>query len=391
MKLLPKAEWTENSGLRNIVEALGGEARYVGGAVRDTLLRLPVTDVDIATPLVPESVVAKLEAADIKAIPTGIEHGTITAVSLGTPVEITTLRRDVSTDGRRATVAFSDDWKEDAARRDFTINAMSVDPETLEIHDYFDGLTDLEARNVRFIGDANERIAEDHLRIMRYFRFLARFGRDGVEETAYRACVAAAPSLKSLSRERIADELMKLLAVSDPRLALHAMFDGNIFDHIVAAHDPEAAKLIDQVVEREQQSGITADAIRRFVALVPKDAKAADAIGASLKLSNKRRRAMKARLSAEKPAPDNICAIAYRTDKDSARDCTLLFAPDNLWQELLAALDNFTIPIFPLKGGDLIAAGLEPGPQVAITLQKLEAKWIADGFPPKPAINLDIN
>ena len=217
--VLPDAPWRHRPGLDNLLTALdaaGGKARYVGGAVRDGLLGLAVNDLDIATTLAPQDVLDRLKAAEIKAVPTGIDHGTITAVIAGWPVEITTLRRDVSTDGRRATVAYTDDWREDAARRDFTINALYADPLSGEIADYFGGVADLEARRLRFIGDADARIAEDHLRILRYFRFLARYGDDELDNMAYAACVSAANSLMALSRERIADELLKLLGVAAP-------------------------------------------------------------------------------------------------------------------------------------------------------------------------------
>ncbi|MEP0730677.1 MAG: CCA tRNA nucleotidyltransferase, partial [Parasphingorhabdus sp.] len=198
---LPPADWTKRQGLSALIAALDDKVRYVGGAVRDTLLDLEVKDVDIATPLLPDDVIERLKAASIKVIPTGIAHGTVTAILPDGPVEITTLRRDVSTDGRRATVAFSEDWKEDAARRDFTINALSADPHSREIYDYFGGLDDLEGPHIRFIGSAAERIAEDHLRIMRYFRFLARFGRRQVDDEAFDACTTAAEKLETLSRE----------------------------------------------------------------------------------------------------------------------------------------------------------------------------------------------
>ena len=176
--ILDAAKWLKKRGMNRLLAALGADdklTRYVGGAIRDDLLGLPVSDIDLATRIPPEDVIRRLEKARIKAVPTGIEHGTITAVSDGHPFEITTLRRDVSTDGRRATVAFTDDWKEDAARRDFTINALSADPASGELFDYFGGLDDLENRRIRFIGDPLQRIAEDHLRILRFFRFHARF------------------------------------------------------------------------------------------------------------------------------------------------------------------------------------------------------------------------
>lgn len=210
---LDAKKWRQRRGMAKLLDAIGateGKSRYVGGAVRDDLLGLPVNDVDFATRLRPDQVVERLHAAGLKAVPTGFEHGTVTAVSDGHPYEITTLRRDVETFGRHATVAFTDDWKEDAARRDFTINALMADPVTGEIFDYFDGLADLEQRHVRFIGDPFERIAEDHLRILRFFRFHARFGRGEPDQPAIQACAARARDLMALSRERIADELLKL-------------------------------------------------------------------------------------------------------------------------------------------------------------------------------------
>ena len=186
-------KWRKRRGTKRLLAALGadqGLTRYVGGAVRDDLLGLPVSDIDLATRLRPDEVVARLEAAKIKAVPTGIDHGTVTAVSDGHPFEITTLRRDVSTDGRRAVVDFTDDWEQDAARRDFTINALSADPLTGELFDYFGGLEDLKTRHVRFIGDPLQRIAEDHLRILRFFRFHARFGSGTLDDAALEACTA---------------------------------------------------------------------------------------------------------------------------------------------------------------------------------------------------------
>jgi poly(A) polymerase len=198
-------------GVAAVVAALG-TARYVGGCVRDSLAGSPAKDIDLATPLSPNEVIDRLERAGLKAVPTGIDHGTITAVSSGAVVEVTTLRRDVSTDGRRATVAFTDDWREDAARRDFTINALYADPATGDVTDYFGGVDDLAAGIVRFIGAPLERIAEDHLRILRFFRFHARFGSGAPDAESLSACAARANDLMALSRERIADELLKILA-----------------------------------------------------------------------------------------------------------------------------------------------------------------------------------
>ena len=216
---LPPAPWRDRPGLGTLLDALdaaAGETRVVGGAVRDTLLGLPVADLDLATRLAPQTVIDRVRAAGLKAVPTGLAHGTVTAVLPDGSVEVTTLRRDIATDGRRATVAFSDDWREDAARRDFTINALYADPGDGAVIDFFGGLDDLAAGRVRFIGDPLQRIAEDHLRILRFFRFHARFGRGDPDEAALAACAARANDLMALSRERIADELLKLLAGVDP-------------------------------------------------------------------------------------------------------------------------------------------------------------------------------
>ena len=276
------ASWRERPGMEPVLAALGADAgltRFVGGAVRDALLALPVNDVDLATRLEPAEVVERLAAAGIKPVPTGIEHGTITAVSDGHPFEVTTLRRDVSTDGRRATVAFTGDWKADAARRDFTINALSADPVTGEIFDYFGGLDDLAQRRVRFIGDPLQRIAEDHLRILRFFRFYARFGTGEPDAAALDACTARANDLMALSRERIADELLKLLARG------RSGSDGR--DHAPARH-PHARIAGDRARAgarartagrcRARCAGL-ADPLRRLAALLPRDPAIADAVG----------------------------------------------------------------------------------------------------------------
>jgi poly(A) polymerase len=386
---MPSAEWTERRGLAELISALDGETRFVGGAVRDTLLGLVAKDIDIATSLLPEDVMERLTAASIKVVPTGIAHGTITAVLPDGPVEITTLRRDVSTDGRRATVAFSDDWREDAARRDFTINALSADPQTLEVFDYFDGLEDLKNLRIRFIGSAAERIAEDHLRIMRYFRFLARFGQQQVEEDAFNACTAAAAKLETLSRERVADELLKLLATEDPRFAVSQMLDAGIFQHIIAEVAPDSKNMFGRLIKREQLHHVGPSAIRRLVALLPNDTDRASQIAKSLKLSKKQQRALGQRFSAgingnsedQTASLTDIRAFAYRTSVDTARDAALLFADDSALPEMLGQLEGWQPPVFPLTGGDLIEKGLKPGPIVAKSLAKIEAVWIANGFP----------
>ncbi len=277
--------WRSHAGFSELIAALGGgtTTRLIGGAVRDGLLAMPVSDIDLATKLSPEAVLACLTQAGIKAVPTGLAHGTITAVTAGGPIEITTLRRDVATDGRHATVAFTDDWQEDAARRDFTINALSADPDTGEVYDYFGGQDDLAARRVRFIGDPLQRIAEDHLRILRFFRFHARFGSGAPDRAAYDACSARANDLMALSRERIAGELLKLLASASPVASVRLMLDRGVLAPVL----PEIVhgEKLDRLVGREASFGFEGHPIRRLASLVgPHPASARD-IGARLKLS----------------------------------------------------------------------------------------------------------
>ncbi len=377
---LPDAEWRHRAGLDELLDVLGtakGTARFVGGAVRDGLLGLPVNDLDIATSLAPQEVLDRLNVAGIKAVPTGIDHGTITAVLEGWPVEITTLRRDVSTDGRRATIAYTDDWREDAARRDFTINALYADPATGAISDYFGGVADLEARRVRFIGDASERIAEDHLRILRYFRFLARYGDNEVDSCAYDACRAGANSLMALSRERIADELMKLLSVISPVLAIRLMVNGGILKPVLPEIDGDAVDRLEQLVAREKASATPPSSIRRLAALLP-DAVAAEQVAARLKLSHKARKRIALALN-ESGRQVNPRALAHMSGTEAAVDNILLTSERPLSD--LEPLSDWTPPALPISGGALIQRGLKPGPDVAKALQVVEAQWVAEDFP----------
>ncbi|MEJ7934771.1 CCA tRNA nucleotidyltransferase [Sphingobium sp. AN558] len=377
---LPEAPWRQRPGLDALLDAIGaraGLARFVGGAVRDGLLGLPVNDLDIATVLEPQAIIERLEAAGIKAVPTGIAHGTVTAVISGWPVEITTLRRDVATDGRRATIAYTDDWREDAARRDFTINALYADPATGAITDYFGGVADLRDHLVRFIGDAHARIAEDHLRILRYFRFLARYGDDIPDEMAFTACRAAAGSLMTLSRERIADELLKLLAVPSPLAALRLMIEGGILKPVLPEIDETGWERLAQLMTREAEAGVSSVPLRRLAALLPPDPRIAEQVGARLKLSNKARKRLALAL-ADPPGPEPIRALAYRIGVEGATDRLLLSATD---EAALADLQGWTPPAFPISGGALIARGLPPGPDVAKALGQVQDIWIAEGFP----------
>ena len=373
---LPDAPWRHWPGLDRLVAALGaGNARVVGGAVRDTLLGIAVSDLDIATPLDPQEVMRRLDSVGIKVIPTGLAHGTITAVSSGTVVEVTTLRRDVTTDGRRATVAFTDDWCQDAARRDFTINALYADPATGEVFDYFDGLADLEARHVRFIGDPLRRIAEDHLRILRFFRFLARFG-DSPDPDSLDACTARANDLMALSRERIADELLKLLVAKDAVRVIALMLDRGIFRPVL----PEIASVdrFAHVVALEADSGIAPDPIRRLAALLPADAALAESVGGRLKLSNAQRKRLVGATESELFGSPR--AAAYRLGRDEAIDRLFLFEAEDAVADA-RDLTGWEVPRLPLTGGALIQRGLSKGPDVARALRAVESQWVAEGFP----------
>jgi poly(A) polymerase len=369
--ILPPAEWRQREGMDRLVEVLG-DARFVGGSVRDTLLGIPVSDVDLATPLPPQRVIELLRATDIKAVPTGMDHGTITAVLPSGPVEVTTLRRDVSTDGRRATVAFTDDWREDAARRDFTMNALYADPRTGEIFDYFGGIADLDARHVRFIGDPLQRIAEDHLRILRFFRFLARFG-DRADPQGLDACTARAKDLMALSRERIRDELLKLLVARDAVRVVELMLARGIFEPVLP--EIRSAALLAHLAVRETAAAVPPHPIRRLAALLPQEPDIADQLGARLKLSNAERKRLVTAVSLADDAPK---PRAYRLGVESAVDQLLLSGRPI---EEVAEIRDWQPPRLPLTGGALVERGLAKGPDVARALRAVEDRWISEGFP----------
>lgn len=352
-----------------------GLTRYVGGAVRDELLGLPVNDVDLATELKPQEVIERLEAAKIKAVPTGIEHGTVTAVSQGQVVEVTSLRRDVSTDGRRATVVFTDDWKQDAARRDFTINALFADPINGEIYDYFGGIEDLSNRRVRFIGEPLERIAEDHLRILRFFRFHARFGDGEPDAEALEACTSRANDLMALSRERIADELLKLLAVEDPVPTVRIMLDRAILKPVIPEIENGAVNALRRLVNAEKQAKIPGDPLRRLSSLLPREPASAERVAARLKLSNKARKRLGCAAATE--LGSNPQSLAYFAGHDCAVDRLLLADRP----KEAAAVAAWQSPKLPISGGNLIERGMRAGPEVARALRTIESEWVERGFP----------
>ena len=366
------AEWMQREDLAALVAALGaGNARYVGGAVRDTLLGIAVKDIDIATPLVPAEVIDRLNSAQIRSVPTGIEHGTVTAILPGGPVEITTLRHDVSTDGRRATVAFATEWQDDAARRDFTINALYADPASGAVFDWFGGLADLSARRLRFIGDARQRIREDHLRILRYFRFQARFGSQPADTEAESACTDLAATLKGLSRERVGMEMLNLLGLPDPAPTVQRMAELAVLPVVLPEADPAALAAL---VAHEARQGIAPDAIRRLAALLPADPALAEKVASRFRLSGaqKKRLTLAAGRGGAEP---NARALAYRLGREGALDRLLLTGADT------GALNGWDIPTFPLKGGDIVARGIGAGPEVARILRTVETRWVEESFP----------
>lgn len=388
MKLPPQA-WMKRPGAKRILAALdveSGTTRLVGGAVRDALLGHEVSDIDLATRLSPEAVVERLEAAGIKAVPTGIAHGTVTAVANDSVIEVTTLRRDVATDGRRATIAYTDDWREDAARRDFTINALYANPFTGAIDDFFGGLDDLAARRLRFIGEPLQRIAEDHLRILRFFRFHARFGSGEPDEAGLFACTARANDLMALSRERIRDELLKLLCVKDPVPTLRIMLERGILAPVLPEIRPDRLETLDRLVRSEAAAGVPAHPLRRLAALLPPDPVVADDIGARLRLSNAERKRLVAAAGWQEPLPSDPRQLAYAIGAESAVDRMLLAGSTNG----LPLLAGWQKPRLPVSGRDLIQLGLSPGPAVSRALGQVEQRWIEAGFPADRAAVLTI-
>jgi poly(A) polymerase len=374
MARLPAAEWTKREDLAQLVAALGADnVRWVGGAVRDTWLGHPVQDVDAATPLLPDEVMVRLKKAGLRAIPTGIDHGTVTAALSEGRVEVTTLRRDVSTDGRRATVAFATDWRDDAARRDFTINALYAHPDTLEIEDYFGGLDDLAAHRVRFIGDARERIREDHLRILRYYRFQARFGSQ-LDAEAEEACAELASTLQGLSRERVGWELLNLLGLPDPSDTVARMQARGVLPVVLPEAGEAGVARLRALIAQERAQAVAPDALRRLAALLPAEPRTAEQAAARLRLSTaqKKRLALAAERRGEQA---DARTLAYRLGRDEAIDRLHLTGRD------ISPLNGWDIPVFPLKGGAIVARGVKAGPEVARILQAVERRWTEEGFP----------
>jgi poly(A) polymerase len=378
-------EWMTEPKTRAVLDALaagGVDARFVGGAVRDALLGLPIGDIDIATPTPPERVTELLEKAGIRVVPTGLAHGTVTAVIPPRHFEITTLRRDVETYGRRARVAFDADWAADAARRDFTMNAIFLAPDGA-VYDPVGGLADLRAGRVRFVGDPATRIAEDVLRLLRYYRFEARFGSGDGDEPARAACRAAAHLLPTLSAERVAQELIRLLETPDPSRALQMMAE----DGALAVVLPEARHLdrLQRMIAIEPES----DALRRLAALIEADADGAAALAERLHFPNAWRERLRG-LTPPLPLDPRADAAAqrralYRLGAERYRDTALLLAADGSMSTeplvgLLALARDWTAPEFPISGHDVTAVGIPPGPRVGELLDAVERWWEAGDF-----------
>jgi poly(A) polymerase len=389
---LSQAAWLREGPLARLLAVLncdGEEARVVGGAVRNALIGAPIDEVDIATTALPAEVIRRATAAGFKTAPTGIEHGTVTVVVGGRPFEVTTLREDVETFGRHATVRFGRDWKADAERRDFTINALSLSPDG-RVHDYVGGLVDLSARRVRFIGDPAARIAEDYLRILRFFRFHATYGQGPPDPQGLRACIAAREGLEQLSRERIRMELMKLLVAPHAVATLAIMAETGILETVLGGV-PYLASFAN-VAGLEQVCGLPADPVRRLGALAVFVIEDADRLLQRLRLSNAehgRLASMGDRWWRVAPSSDSGArALLYRLGPERFTDRVLIAwsrspaaAADASWRALATLPSRWEIPIFPLKAQDFMKRGVPTGPELGAALKAAEDAWIAADFP----------
>ncbi|MBX3498287.1 MAG: CCA tRNA nucleotidyltransferase [Alphaproteobacteria bacterium] len=370
--------------LLSALSAAGIGARFVGGCVRNALLGMAPGDLDIAVDRPPTDVTAALRAAGIKVAPTGIAHGTVTAVVDRHPYEITTLRRDVETDGRRAVVAFTDDWREDAARRDFTINAMSCDASGV-LWDYFGGRDDLARHRVRFVGDPDTRITEDVLRVMRFFRFHAWYGRPPLDPDGLAACRRHAGKLRGLSAERVRAELLRLLAADDPADVVEAMATCGAFDHWLPQYQGTAR--LRALIANERLVG-AGDGLRRLAALLDPATDAA-AFGKRLKLSTQQGVRLQVMLAALPVIDATDAAIVrkqvYRLGGALYIDRLLLDRGAASDAQLMAAhrlARDWPVPELPIGGADVIRAGVRSGPDVGVLIDAVEAWWVARDFVP---------
>ena len=391
-RLLDHAPWLTAGPAARALELLnadGEEARVVGGSVRNALLEMPIGDIDIATTALPEEVARRAKEAGIKCVPTGIEHGTVTLVIDAHPFEVTTLREDTETFGRKAKVSFGRDWVGDAKRRDFTINGLSVDAGG-RVHDYVGGLDDIAARRVRFIGDANMRIAEDYLRILRFFRIHAAYGAGEVDRAGYLACINGRAGLAALSAERIRLEILKLMVANGVKGAVTAMIEGGLLLPIfggVAYSGPFAA-----LISAERALGLEPDPIRRLGALAVAVTEDARRLATRMRLTNAETKALDSmghrwwRLAGMDEATAR--RRLYRLGEDRYRDRLMLAWARSgegseavSWRELATLPLRWTAPKFPLKAADFIARGIVRGPELGQVLALAEDGWLAADFP----------
>jgi len=390
-RVLANAPWLTHGPAGRVLALLNGngeEARVVGGAVRNALLKIPIGDIDIATTALPDEVIRRANAAGIKNVPTGIEHGTVTLVVDRQPFEVTTLREDTETFGRKAKVAFGRDWVSDAERRDFTINGLSVDAKGV-VHDYVGGLADIAARRVRFIGNANERIAEDYLRILRFFRIQAAYGAGEPDRAGYLACIAGRAGLSALSAERVRMEMLKLLVAEGAAAAAVAMTDAGLLSVILGgvAYTGTFAAMI--AVER--LLGLAPDPMRRLGALAVAVTEDTKYVPARLRLTNAQTRALDPirhrwwRLAGMDEATAR--RRLYRLGEEAYRNRLLLAwaraggidTPE--WRQSATLPQRWSAPKFPLKAADFVARGIAEGPALGHVLTLAEDAWLAADFP----------
>ncbi|HMM90303.1 CCA tRNA nucleotidyltransferase [Bradyrhizobium sp.] len=396
-RVLSDAPWLRSGPAARVLKLLNGdgeEARVIGGAVRNALLGIPLGDIDIATTALPEEVVRRARVAGIKCVPTGIDHGTVTLVVESHPFEVTTLREDTETFGRKAKVAFGRDWVRDAERRDFTINGLSVDAGGV-VHDHVGGLADIEAKRVRFIGDPGQRIAEDYLRILRFFRMHAAYGVGEPDRAGYLACIDGRAGLSTLSAERVRMEMLKLLVAEGAAVALQAMADAGLLLPVfggVTYSGPFAA-----MIAAEREMGLPPSAVRRLAALTVAVTEDAKRVSARLRLSNAEAKTLDSmghrwwRLATSDDA--RARRLLYRLGEDAYRDRLMLAwaraggvgdgAPR--WHDLATLPQRWTAPKFPLKAADFISRGIAQGPALGHVLALAEDAWLAAGFPLDPS------
>lgn len=397
---LPPQTWMTDPATQAVMSALEaaggpGSARYVGGCVRNALIGEPVNDIDIATPLEPDAVIAALKAADLKFAPTGVEHGTVTAIAWGRPFEVTTLRRDVETDGRRAVVAFTTDWAQDAQRRDFRLNAIYMDAQGYLYDPVGLGVEDALAGRIVFVGDAETRIREDYLRILRFFRFRAWYGRGAIDTEGLAACAVLRQGLAQLPAERVSKELLKLLAAADPREAIELMDDTAVLE-VVLPGDLDVRRFANLVgLERELLD--ERDAALRLAALLPSEGQTVAGHADRLRLSRAQRERLVAAASNDPLtaalSPAAARRLIYREGADTFADRARLawagradpWAEARAWRALLSATAAWRPPVFPLTGQDAAMAGIPPGPRMGQALRAAEDWWVQEDFRPSRA------